>query len=75
MSSAKKPLILCVDDEPAVLQVQRDMLNRGGYDVITADSGGGGLATLQQAKPDLMLLGHPDAGHRWVPDVRPHATG
>ncbi|MBC7839185.1 MAG: Flp pilus assembly complex ATPase component TadA [Nitrospiraceae bacterium] len=56
MSNAKKPLILCVDDEPAVLQVEREMLKGGGYDVITADSGGGALATLQQAKPDLMLL-------------------
>jgi CheY-like chemotaxis protein len=56
MSSAKKPLILCVDDEPSVLQVERKMLSGGGYDVLTAGNSGDALATLQQAKPDLMLL-------------------
>ena len=51
-----KPLILCVDDEPPVLQFIKQLLIRDGYDVMTADSGNAALMALQQTKPGLILL-------------------
>jgi type II secretory ATPase GspE/PulE/Tfp pilus assembly ATPase PilB-like protein/DNA-binding response OmpR family regulator len=56
MSSPKKPLILCVDDEPSMRRLLTQVLNSGGYEVMTADSGDGALSVLQQAKPDLIVL-------------------
>jgi DNA-binding response OmpR family regulator len=51
-----KPLILCVDDEPTVLQFLRELLSGRGYDVLTANSGERAMETLRQAKPDCILL-------------------
>ena len=41
------PRILCIDDEPNVLEGLRDGLGRS-FDVHTAESGADGLALLQQ---------------------------
>ena len=51
-----KPVILCVDDEPQVLQLLKGWLAGGGYDVRTAGSGAEALQTIKNAPPDLMLL-------------------
>ena len=51
-----KPVILCVDDEPQVLQLLKGWLAGGGYDVLTAGSGAEALQTVQNALPDLILL-------------------
>ncbi len=43
-------MILCVDDEPTGLMVRKTLLERQGYEVITALSGPEGL---------LLLMAHP----------------
>src|SRR5712692_44366 len=56
MSSSNKPVILCVDDEPAVLRFMKRVLSEGGYGVLTAESGDMAILTIHQTKPDLILL-------------------
>ena len=50
--------ILVVDDSDTVLQLVRQVLERAGYDVITADRGAAGLELVRQLdrRPDLVLL-------------------
>ena len=54
--------ILVVDDEPKILQLCRDYLERAGFDVATTGLGEAALATLRAARPDLVVLdlGLPD---------------
>ena len=52
----KKPRILVVDDEPALLMMAQKRLQVAGYDVLTASDGRTGLAKAQQDKPDLIIL-------------------
>jgi type IV pilus assembly protein PilB len=56
MSSSTKPLILCVDDEPAVLRFMKRVISESGYGVLTAESGDMAILTIHQTKPDLILL-------------------
>ena len=51
-----KPLILCVDDEVIQLRVLKGWLTHFGYDVLTAESGEQALETIQQTKPDCLIL-------------------
>ena len=50
------PTILIVDDEPKIVQLARDYLERAGYAVITAGDGGAALAAIRTARPDLIVL-------------------
>ncbi len=50
------PTILIVDDEPKIVQLARDYLERAGYAVITAGDGGAALAVARSARPDLIVL-------------------
>lgn len=54
-ADAGKPVILCVDDEPGVVSLLRDFLNKV-YAVVTAESGAQALQAVRQAKPDVILL-------------------
>ena len=56
MTSAAKPVILCVDDEPPVLRLLAQYLTGGGYEARTAESGRAALLAIQQEKPDLIFL-------------------
>ncbi len=49
-------LILVVDDEPKILKLARDYLERSGYQVVTADDGNLALTTARHEKPDLVVL-------------------
>jgi DNA-binding response OmpR family regulator len=51
---AKK--ILIVDDEPKILGIVREMLQREGYEAIVADSGSICLEILENVKPDLIIM-------------------
>jgi len=51
-----KPLILCVDDEVIQLRVLKGWLTHFGYDVLTAESGEQAMETIQQTKPDCLIL-------------------
>ncbi len=50
------PTILCIDDDPLLLQLCRELLEADGYRVRTAPDGQAGLEVAQQARPDLILL-------------------
>jgi PAS domain S-box-containing protein len=54
--------VLVVDDEPELLDVLRDALERAGHDVFTATSGTEGLARFRERRYDAVLtdLGMPD---------------
>lgn len=51
-----KPVILCVDDDPAVLESLKIGLEDRGHQVLKAAGGAEALAILKSKKPDLMLL-------------------
>jgi twitching motility two-component system response regulator PilH len=48
--------ILIVDDSPTEIHVMRTMLEKNGFDVITASSGEEGVATAKAQKPNLILM-------------------
>jgi two-component system alkaline phosphatase synthesis response regulator PhoP len=48
--------ILFVDDEPKIVQLGRDYLERAGFSVLTAGDGPSALATCRAEKPDLIVL-------------------
>jgi two-component system, OmpR family, alkaline phosphatase synthesis response regulator PhoP len=48
--------ILVVDDEPKILQVVRDYLERAGYGVQVAHEGKSALAAARSEKPDMIIL-------------------
>lgn len=48
--------ILIVDDSPTETHVIKGIVEKGGYDVITADSGEHGIAEATKSKPDLILM-------------------
>lgn len=53
MSKAK---ILCVEDDPDMIEYIRLILDRAGYQVIGADGGIEGLEAMRRETPDLILL-------------------
>ena len=52
----KNDLILIVDDEPKIVKLARDYLERGGFSVTTAADGAAALAIARADKPDLVVL-------------------
>lgn len=50
------PLILVVDDEPKVVRLARDYLEKNGFRVAMAADGQTALATARREKPDLVIL-------------------
>ena len=54
MGSIKK--ILIVDDSPTERQYLNEILVKGGFDVVTSDSGEDALAKAKMLKPDLILM-------------------
>jgi twitching motility two-component system response regulator PilH len=48
--------ILVVDDEPLLRTILRDMLEQGGHEVLSADSGAKGILLARAERPDLILL-------------------
>ena len=50
------PLVMVVDDSVTVRKVTSRLLERNGYDVLTAKDGVDAITQLQECKPDVMLL-------------------
>ena len=48
--------ILCIEDEPEMIDLIRIILNRRGFDVQGADGGREGLEKVRKNLPDLVLL-------------------
>lgn len=55
MADLNKPVILCVDDEEIPLLLRKFVLQKAGYDVITARSGREALTTVENIAVDLIL--------------------
>ncbi len=53
---AKMKCILCVEDEPEMIDLMRLILGRRGFDVKGASGGVEGLKMIKQEMPDLVLL-------------------
>ncbi len=49
-------LILIVDDEPRIVRLARDYLEKNGYRVVMANDGPSALAMARREKPDLIVL-------------------
>jgi len=51
------PLVLLVDDEPPIREIERRILEKGGYRVIEVASGAEAFARIEQGPaPDLMVV-------------------
>ena len=48
--------ILCIEDEPQMIDLLRLILETHGYEVVGAEGGQQGLAMMRLEKPDLILL-------------------
>jgi DNA-binding response OmpR family regulator len=49
-------LILIVDDEPKIVRLARDYLEKNGFRVVSASDGQSALAMARREKPDLIVL-------------------
>ena len=57
-SPSKSPLILCIDDSDVALRVRKLLLDRAGYNVLTAKSAEEGLDIFTQYPVDLVVADH-----------------
>jgi DNA-binding response OmpR family regulator len=48
--------VVCIEDEPEMIDLVRLILGRKGFDVIGADGGIAGLEKVKTEKPDIVLL-------------------
>jgi two-component system, OmpR family, response regulator VicR len=48
--------LVCIEDEPEMIDLVRLILSRKGFDVIGANGGVEGLEVVRREKPDLILL-------------------
>jgi len=53
---SERPLVLVIDDEHDFRAICAHVLDRGGYDTVTAEDGASGLAAFTDRKPDLVVL-------------------
>jgi CheY-like chemotaxis protein len=53
---ATKRTILCIDDDAGVLRYERALLERSGYNVLTAESPEQGLALAMMSRLDAVVL-------------------
>ena len=51
-----KKRVVCIEDEPEMIDLVRLILGRKGFEVIGANGGIEGLETVRREKPDLILL-------------------
>jgi CheY-like chemotaxis protein len=51
-----KAKILCIEDDPDMIDYIKLILGKAGYDVVGADGGARGLEIMKKEKPDLILL-------------------
>ncbi|MCK0536820.1 Hpt domain-containing protein [Alcanivorax quisquiliarum] len=54
--AARVPVVMVTDDSVTVRKVTTRLLERNGYEVITAKDGMDAIAMLEEQRPDLMLL-------------------
>ena len=59
-----KKVILCIDDDDVILRYEKALLERNGYDVLTAKSGEQGLRLVAMCHCDAVLLDYEMPGMR-----------
>jgi len=52
----EKKKVLCIEDEPEMIDLIKLILERKGFDVVGAVGGAEGLEVIRREKPDLILL-------------------
>ncbi|MBN1179765.1 MAG: response regulator [Anaerolineae bacterium] len=52
----KQKTVVCIEDEPEMIDLVRLILGRKGFELIGAVGGRDGLETVRKVKPDLVLL-------------------
>jgi CheY-like chemotaxis protein len=52
----EKKVVVCVEDEPEMIDLVKLILGRKGFELVGAVGGREGLETVRQLKPDLVLL-------------------
>ena len=55
-SGDKEKTIICIEDEPAMIELVKLILTSRGYKVMAATGGQEGLDMIQKTKPDVVLL-------------------
>lgn len=69
-----KYLILCIDDDPDILESLRIVLEANDYEVTTAESGEAGLRSYREEPPDLvivdLMMEEIDAGTSFVRELK-----
>jgi CheY-like chemotaxis protein len=63
-TSPTKKVILCIDDDDAILRYETALLERNGYDVLTATSGEQGLRLVAMCHCDAVLLDYEMPGRK-----------
>jgi twitching motility two-component system response regulator PilH len=48
--------VLIVDDSPTETHILKGILQKEGYDILTADNGKAGVEEAKRARPDLILM-------------------
>ena len=56
MADDQKPTVVCVEDEPEMIDLIKLILTRKGYEVHGANGGMQGLELIREIRPDLVLL-------------------
>ncbi len=56
MAEEGKRLVVCVEDEPEMIDLIRLILGRKNFELVGAVGGREGLETIRKIKPDLVLL-------------------
>lgn len=56
MTKANNKKVVCIEDEPEMIDLIRIILRRAGFDIIGAVGGEEGLKAIRAHKPDLVLL-------------------
>ena len=68
-----KKTILCIDDDASILRYEKALLERSGYEVLTASSGRQGLKLATTCKCDAVLLDyemHGMNGHEVASEIK-----
>lgn len=56
MTDQKSKLILCIEDEPEMIDLIRVILTRRGFEIRGANGGKEGIEIIRKEHPDLVLL-------------------
>jgi DNA-binding response OmpR family regulator len=54
--NTRLPSVLCVDDDPSVLELLTDFLTIEGYEVLTASNGVEAFLQVKQSKPQVVIM-------------------